>query len=204
MRGVYSASRAEGAEPARLSEPVQQARVFVGLMIAPEIAIKLTRFAAVLEQSFVRPVAQADIHLTLVPPWNENFIPGAIDKLRRVAEEFHPFWLLFQHVGYGPRPARPRLLWADCAATDDISALRTALLRVFAQADERPFQPHVTIARIRENGRAIAREHPIDQSLSMRLRVESVQLFRSPPPSAKGYQVLASLPLAGTGGSPGP
>jgi len=102
MRGVYSASRAEGAEPARLSEPVQQARVFVGLMIAPEIAIKLTRFAAVLEQPFVRPVAQADIHLTLVPPWNENFIPGAIDKLRRVAEEFHPFWLLFQHVGYGP------------------------------------------------------------------------------------------------------
>ena len=121
-----------------------------------------------------------------------------------MADAFYPFWLLFQHLGYGPRPTRPRLLWADCAATDDISALRTALLRVFAQGDERPFQPHVTIARIRENGRAIAREHPIDQSLSMRQRVESVQLFRSPLPSAKGYQVLASLLLAGTGRSPGP
>ena len=204
MRGVYSPSRAEGAGQARLSEPVRQARVFVGLKIEPEIASKLARFAAVLEQSFVRPVAQDDIHLTLVPPWNENFILGAIDKLRRVADAFYPFWLLFQHVGYGPRPTRPRLLWADCAATDDISALRTALLRIFGQGDECPFQPHVTIARIRENGRAIEREHPIDQSLSMRQRVESIQLFRSPPPSAKGYQILASLSLAVTGGSPRP
>jgi RNA 2',3'-cyclic 3'-phosphodiesterase len=204
MRGVYSPSRVEGAAPARLSEPVQQARVFVGLKIAPEIAIKLAQFAAALEQSFVRPVAQTDIHLTLVPPWNENFIPEAIDKLRRVADEFRPFWLLFQHVGYGPRPTRPRLLWADCAATDDISALRTALLQVFGQVDERPFQPHVTIARIRENGSAIARKHPIDQSLAIRQRVESVQLFRSPAPSAKGYQVVASLRLAATGCSPRP
>jgi hypothetical protein len=53
----------------------------------------------------------------------------------------------------------------------------------------------VTLARIRGDGRAIARNHPIDQQLSLTQRIESVELFQSPPPGENGYRVLASLPL---------
>jgi RNA 2',3'-cyclic 3'-phosphodiesterase len=169
--------------------------VFVGLKIAPEIARQLAQFAAALEKPFVRPVAPADIHLTLVPPWNETSIPDAIAKLGRVAANFGAFQLIFQRVGYGPQPRRPRLLWADCAATDEIAALRIALLQAYGQTDERPFKPHVTLARIRSAGPAIARKHPIDRPLSLTQRVESIELFQSPPPGGSGYQVLASLRL---------
>ena len=71
-----------------------------------------------------------------------------------------------------------------------------ALLQAFGQADERPFRPHVTLARLRDKGRAIARKHPIDQDLALTQRVESVELMQSPPPGGSGYKVLASLPLA--------
>ena len=175
-------------------------RVFVGLKIAPAIAGQLAQFAAALERPFVRPVAATDIHLTLVPPWNETSISDVIDKLGRVAAGFGAFPLLFQHVGYGPQPARPRLLWAECAPTDEISALRAALLETFEQTDERPFIPHVTLARIRADSSAIARKHPIDQALSLTQRVESVELFQSPPPGESGYRILASLLLAGSSG----
>jgi 2'-5' RNA ligase len=74
-------------------------------------------------------------------------------------------------------------------------ALRAALLDGLGQQDERPFHPHVTLARIRGNGRVIARKHPIDRPLSLTQRIESVQLFQSPPPSEQGYRVLASAPL---------
>jgi 2'-5' RNA ligase len=178
-----------------------QARVFVGLKIAPEIANQLAQLAAALEESSVRSVAPADIHLTLVPPWNEDFIPGAIEKLGNMADRFGAFLLIFQHVAYGPQPRQPRLLWADCAATDEISTLRTALLQIFGQIDERPFRPHVTLARIRANGRAIARKHPIDQPLSMMQRIDSIELFQSPPPGATSYRVLASVRLGEAGGS---
>jgi len=176
-------------------------RVFVGLRIAPEIASKLAQIAAALEKLPVRLVKSADIHLTLVPPWNEASIADAIEKLGRVASRFGDFWLIFQHIGYGPQPRRPRLLWADCAATDEIAALRTALLQAYGRSDERPFQPHVTLARLRANGAAIVRKHPIDRSLSFTQRVESLELFQSPPPGARGYQVLASLRLGETVGT---
>jgi 2'-5' RNA ligase len=92
-------------------------RIFVGLKTAPEIANELARIARELEGLDVRLVAANDIHLTLVPPWNEVSIPDAINKLRPVAARFDAFSLMIQHVGYGPDPRRPRLLWADCAAS---------------------------------------------------------------------------------------
>lgn len=173
------------------------ARVFVALRIAPEIAGELAQMARVLERFAVRLIAPADIHLTLVPPWNETSIPGAIEKLRGVADKAAPFTLAFRHLGYGPQPRRPRLLWADCEAGEELAALYAALLHAFGQTDERPFRPHVTVARIRGNGGGLARRHPIDRELALSQRVETVELMQSPPPHEVGYRVLASLKLGG-------
>jgi 2'-5' RNA ligase len=190
-----------GPEPARAEPSV---RVFVGVKIAPEVARELASSAAGLEKlSAVRLVAPADIHLTLVPPWDETSIPDAIEKLRLVAGRFDAFWLTFEHSGYGPEPTRPRLLWAECTATDEIAALRAALLDACGQSEERPFRPHVTLARIRENGRAIARKHAVDRLLSLRQRVETIELYRSRRQGGSGYEVLASLRLGDAAQSAG-
>ena len=170
-------------------------RVFVGVKVAPEIAHELARLARSLERFSVRLVPTSDIHLTLVPPWNEASIPMAVEKLRAVADGFGTFVLIFQHLAYGPQPRRPRLLWAECAATDDVKLLRAGLLRKFDQSDDRPFRPHVTLARIRGNGSAITRRQPIDQELSFTQQVGSIELFQSPPPGGSGYKILASLRL---------
>ena len=171
------------------------ARIFVALRIAPQIADELVQIARPLERFAVRLIAPADIHLTLVPPWNETSIPTAIETLRGVADNAAPFALAFEHIGYGPQPRRPRLLWAECAAGEELAALHGALLVAFGQSDERPFRPHVTIARIRNNGAAVARTQPIDRELAFAQQVESVELMQSPPAGETGYRVLASLKL---------
>lgn len=200
MEPVYSLCGAEAAEQHEPARPAAKARVFVGIKIAPQIASELGKFAAILEQPFVRPIAPDDIHLTLVPPWNEISIPDAVAKLGGVAARFGAFWLVFRHVGYGPQKRRPRLLWADCAASDEIVALRDALLQTFGAVEERPFLPHVTLARIRSKAPTIAKNHPIDEPLSLTQHVESIELFQSPPPGSSGYRVVASLQLTGNGG----
>jgi 2'-5' RNA ligase len=182
-------------EEAGAPQAGQRARVFAGIKIAPETANQLAQFAASLDRQFARPVAPADIHLTLVPPWNEASIPDAIAKLCNITGNFGKFWLMFRHVGYGPQARRPRLLWVDCTVSNECFALRTALLDTFQQIDERPFRPHVTLARIRTGGPAIARKYPIDQPLSLAQRVESVELFQSPPPGDSGYRILISSKL---------
>jgi len=172
------------------------ARVFVGVKVAPEIARELARLARSLERFPVRLVPTNDIHLTLAPPWNEASIPTAVEKLHAVADRFGAFTLIFQHLAYGPQPRRPRLLWAECAANDDLNLLHAVLLQSFGQSDDRPFRPHVTLARIRSDGVAIARRHPIDQELSFTQQVGSIELFQSPPPGGSGYEILASLRLS--------
>jgi 2'-5' RNA ligase len=174
--------------------------VFVGIKIAPTNREPTRSVFPVLKRPFVRPVAPADIHLTLVPPWNETSVPDTVAKLSGMVAGFDAFPLLFQHVSYGPQPKRPRLLWVECAASDEISALRSALLQALGQTDDRPFLSHVTLARIRGDATAIARRHPIDQQVSLTQRVEAIELFQSPSPGASGYQVLASLRLAETQG----
>jgi RNA 2',3'-cyclic 3'-phosphodiesterase len=181
------------SETARGVRPV---RIFVALRISPDIALVLAQYGRDLEKFSVRHVAPADIHLTLVPPWNEFSTADTVEKLRRVADRFCPFTLTFRHVGYGPEPKRPRFLWAECVASKEIAEFRAALIQAFGQADERPFRPHVTLARLRDKGRAIARKHPLDQDLALTQRIESIELMQSPPPDGSGYKVLASVPLA--------
>jgi RNA 2',3'-cyclic 3'-phosphodiesterase len=171
------------------------ARVFVALKIVPEIAHIFAQIARELERFPVRLIAPADIHLTLVPPWNEVSIPNAVEKLRHVADRSGDFTLEFGRVGYGPEPRRPRFLWVECAAGPDMVSLRAMLLLAFEQTDERPFRPHVTLVRLRGNGASIARKCPIDRDLVLTQRVGSVELMQSPPPGAHGYKVLASLRL---------
>lgn len=172
------------------------ARIFVGLKIGPDIAGQLAMLAAELKETRARLVATDDIHLTLVPPWQEASIDQAIGRLRQVASLFAPFSLKLQHLGYGPQPRRPSLLWVDCVAVDEIAALRNALMQAFAQEDNRPFRPHVTLARIRTGERSFARMHPIDKDLDFVQTVRTIELFQSPPPGTNGYQILASVQLA--------
>lgn len=183
-------------EASRLTESSggrRPTRVFVALKIASEIADILAQFVRELERFPVRLIAPADIHLTLVPPWNEVSIPDAAAKLRRVADKCDDFTLEFRHLGYGPEPRRPRLLWGECAATPELAQLHAMLLLAFGQVDERPFRPHVTLARLRGNGAIIARKNPIDRDLVLTQRVCSVELMQSPAPGESGYKVLTSL-----------
>jgi RNA 2',3'-cyclic 3'-phosphodiesterase len=150
-----------------------------------------------LERFPVRLIVPADIHLTLVPPWNEVSIPDAVAKLRHVADRCDDFTLEFRHVRYGPEPRRPRFLWVERAGTPEIAQLPAMLLFAFGQVDQPPFRPHVTLARLRGNGATVARKHPIDKGLMLTQHVRSVELMQSPAPGGSGYKVLAS-PLFGT------
>ena len=179
---------------------VKPARIFAGLKIEAEVARELAELARPLERYGARLVPKSDIHLTLVPPWNESHIGSAIETLRIVASGFNRFLLTFEHLGYGPSLRYPRLLWADCVAGSELKELQTALMAAYGRTDTRQFRPHVTLARILQNGRAAVRNHPIDQPLSLTQCVASVELFQSPLKGQSGYRVLASLPLgAGLG-----
>lgn len=180
---------------ARSVTAARPARVFVGIKMADEIARELAEFTQPLRPYGVRLVPRNDIHLTLVPPWDEPDTAGAAATLQAAISDFRPFVLTFVHLGYGPNLRAPRLLWVECSASDELADLQIALLAAYGKSNSRPFVPHVTLARIPKNGRTLARRNPIDRTLLLTQLVNSVELFQSPPPGKRGYEVLASLPL---------
>jgi RNA 2',3'-cyclic 3'-phosphodiesterase len=162
-------------------------RIFVGLKRLPGALRALRRSVP------LRLVPEDDIHLTLVPPWNEISIPAAVEKLGRVLAGFDRFPLSFERLRYGPEYRRPRMLRAECAAPE-IETLQGALIETFGQVNERPFRPHVTLARIERNDSTMARRDPVDQRLSLAQSVCSVELFARPRRARRGL-VVASLSL---------
>ena len=171
------------------------ARVFVGLKVMPEIAQELAQLARGLERFPTRFVPSEDIHLTLVPPWDDSSIPDAIEKLREALKGSAPFMLTFTRLSYWPDRRHPRLLCAERVTTPEIKVLQLALLNAFGQTEDRPFEPHVTLARMQRGVRAAAGKNEMDRELSLVQSIDSVELFQSRT-QAGGYQILASLPLA--------
>jgi 2'-5' RNA ligase len=87
-------------------------------------------------------------------------------------------------------------MWAGAKPPSDaLGRLRSGRgidLHAFGQTE---FRPHVTLARIRGNGLQMAQTRPKDQKLSFMQRVETVELFQSPPPGEVGYRIVASARL---------
>lgn len=181
--------------PTEGNEAAQLTRVFVGIKVAPDIAEELAKLVQPLEGLPVRLIPAADLHLTLVPPWNEAAISAAIEKLHQAICGLRGFTLTFERIAYGPTRRRPRLLWAECAPAEDALEMQALLLATFGQSQERPFRPHVTLARLQRIGRAIAGKHPFVQTLSLIQRVKTIELFKSPRKGERGYVVLNSVPL---------
>ena len=70
------------AEEAQATGP-RPNRIFVGLKMAPETAVSLAALAERIDSVPLRRVAPNDIHLTLVPPWDETSIPAAVRRLSK-------------------------------------------------------------------------------------------------------------------------
>ena len=174
------------------------ARVFVALKMKSELAEELAGLSAGVEKFGVRRIPASDIHLTIVPPWNETSISDAVVKLSRAAAAHAPFELKFRRVCYGPERRHPRLLWVECKASSELVALRNDLLMAFEVANDRQFRPHVTLGRVRRLSASLSRNHSIKHDLALSQQVSSVELMQSPPQGARGYTVLASVPLAGS------
>lgn len=107
-----------------------------------------------------------------------------------------PFTLTFTRLSYWPSQDCPRLLCAECTPTVELKALQLALLSAFGEKNDQTFQPHVTLARMQKGRRGAAGESQMDQDLALVQSIDSVELFQSPTPPAKGYEILASLLLA--------
>ena len=178
------------------TEPRQ--RLFFALWPDGGVRSVLGQTATGLLGKRIKRVPDANLHITLafagaVTAPVRGCLEAAADEIRCSA-----FELCIDHVGYWPGP---RIFWIGPAHTPPAlwslaGQLRTALEDCGLQAEARPYQPHITLARkispadvTRRGSRPV---EPVHWSIRRFCLLASVT-----GPRAASYHVLASWALAG-------
>jgi 2'-5' RNA ligase len=149
-------------------------RLFIALALPAEVHEELALAQARLRGLPVRWASPAGIHLTLqfIGEAPERSAPALLEALAGLPDT--PFELRLDGLGAFPDLRRPRVVWAglggDLAA---LARLQAAVLGATAPLgftpEARPFRPHLTLGRVRQDvgpeeraavGRAVERAAP--------------------------------------------
>lgn len=87
------------------------------------------------------------LHVTLVPPWYEQDIGSVIEALMQLQGQVPEIKIQFSKIFFGPRPAQPRLLWAEGKATAQLYNLKEQFQEAVQQEGNRKLRPHITLGR---------------------------------------------------------
>jgi 2'-5' RNA ligase len=168
-------------------------RLFLGLPIPPELAQGLTRLARAIELPKGRRTAPENLHLTLVflGEVAEPTLPYIEQELSEL--NFAPFQLKLTSLNTFPRAG---VLVAEVEPNPSLLHLQAKVAAATARCgfapEDRPYQPHITLARFRGPLRFNKSQHTLPPSLQRTFTADTVNLYRSDlTPAGSHYEILA-------------
>jgi 2'-5' RNA ligase len=177
--------------------PLMARRIFVALPMSSAITQAVAEWRAEHGSLPVHWVDGKNLHMTIVPPWNEEDADRAADILRTIEGSIGGFNAKFTRVTYGPTQRKPRLIWASGESPDQLFILKHSAERTLGRVPEtRPFRMHVTVARFRPEEFANFPVQKLSEEISWKESFSSFVLMESHlTPAGTTYEVLAEFPL---------
>jgi len=182
-------------------------RLFVALEIAAAVRDNLATLIEELRNSEpkARWVRQENLHVTL-----KFFGETPSEKLEEIRRALlavrseQPVRLDFRGLGFFPNEKRPRVLWAGMDASPNVPSLAAgidqALVKLGFPREDRPFTPHLTLARFSSPRVSDKLRIAIQQNMareSGRVKTNEFHLIESKlKPSGAEYRRLASFHFA--------
>lgn len=170
----------------------QKWRVFCAIELPTEVRVRAAEHAARLRERATNVRASwpraENLHLTL------KFL-GEIERSRveelsnaatRAVQNTRPFNLIIEGAGAFPTRGVPRVIWLGIKdSSDGLSRLQSNLeaecVNIGFPREERPFHPHLTLARIRapQGARELARLHQETGFEAIEFNVTELSVMRS-------------------------
>jgi len=195
----------------RYDPPPGSIRAFVAVALPPPLAEVVRgvqhRLRRIMQSDTIRWTRPHQWHLTLrfLGDLPEGQLDVAQLRLSKVGGQHSAFRLVLGELGCFPQARAAKVLWLG--VTGEVEAL-TSLARAVVEAldgfgtpqEERPFRPHITLARMR-SPEAIGQvlEHEARERLDREdpdWPVRSVELIQSElHPNGARYTTLAKFPL---------
>ena len=171
-------------------------RLFIAYMLSPQFQEKILYWEKSANMLPVRWNTIKNLHITIIPPWNEPHVAKIIQVLQH-SSQVKEFSLTFTDIGPGPTPYKPRLIWTTADPSEELSVLRNELHHALHQNPEkRPFIPHVTLGKLFTPQHISTIIPPFRSTFQWEEKISKIYLVESMlHPQGASYRVLETIPL---------
>lgn len=189
-------------------------RLFIAVDVSAEVknALKSAQAPLVAERLPVRWTKPELMHLTLVflGETDADYIARIGDALKQAVTSIRPHALQLGKLGAFPTLARPKVIWCGIeGATDELerfhNTITSAIEGVVPSGESRPYSPHLTIGRVRQDATNAGRRKigsvlaSAPQLPRLRWLVDEAALYESIPAQGGVQHVkLLAAPLGMT------
>jgi 2'-5' RNA ligase len=181
-------------------------RLFVAIDLSPEAVGNLEDLLRRLQPAFqINWIPPANLHITtkFIGEWPDDRLPELTAALGTLPSRA-PISIAVEKLGFFPNPHAPRVFWAGVHADEGLTQLardtETALAPLGIAKEDRPFSPHLTLARIKTPGKQIALLQAVAKLPSLdfgNFVADRFYLYRSKTaPTGSVYTKLAEFPFA--------
>lgn len=193
-------------------------RLFVAVSVGDEVRTSVARARASIEHALQQLkadpprlvwAAPRGLHLTLrfLGEQPDDRVPDLVEAGRQ-PYPVPPFTIAWHGLGAFPSPRHPRAIWLGVrAGARELGRLEAEVARRFGgliagetATEARPFHPHLTVARVKTDSRAVAWPEVLSAAAvaDVYSPVGHVALYRSRGlPGGEGYEEIARGPLDG-------
>lgn len=182
-------------------------RIFIAINLSEKVRKRLKEYREKFDHLPVRWTKIPSLHITLVFIGyvdNEQMLE-ACKVAREVASEAEPFFINFKRISLGPQGKEPRMIWLEGAESQELNELKKSLEEALVSKDAglhkvetRPFNPHITLARIKASEWQEAQINPaeVEQEFKVQFEVRSIEVMESDLKfDGAEYATLESCPL---------
>lgn len=188
-----------------------QSHYFIGLSIPKEVQQHLSNWRKQNEDNlpFKTWVYKEDYHITLVflGSTHEHQKTSLVNRLTTIAASHHPFDLHISSLQLFGKPESPRVFWLGVNDSSPLNRLQAAIAQECKNldfcVDERPYRPHITIAKRWKGEGAFPYESyrneeivPYNETV---FNVESFSLFQIHLHRTPRYEPIHTFQLQGKG-----
>jgi len=192
---------------------MEMIRTFVAIELHEAVMKALRQVQDELKRAPVARVARwaspDGIHLTLkfLGDVSSDRVPEITQAIERGCHSFAPFRISLSAAGFFPNPNRLRVVWVGVDGEVESllrlqRAVESELNALGFPPEGRGFQPHLTLARVRDYARPAEREElakrigAVQVDTHSEMQVREVHLIRSQlRPTGAVYTPLATVPL---------
>lgn len=155
-------------------------RVFIGIPVGDEIKREILKWQKDYAILPVRWLEDKNLHVTLVPPWQEKDVPTTLKKLESLKNRFGKINLEFENVSFGTDNRSPRLIWATGTAPVGLLDLTKEIYKALRfQVPERKLKLHTTMARFRPEDFPKFPIKKIDEKINWEMTAFKIILYKS-------------------------